>query len=123
MAYGDIPNETAPARLLIVEDDVLLASSLDELLSASGFEVVGIAGSAATAASLAGERHPQLALIDIRLVGPIDGIELACHFREQFRIQRFSYPDWQIRRRKNAPFWQSLLGSRRSRTARANFSM
>src|SRR5437764_15452448 len=86
MAYGDIPNETAPARLLIVEDDVLLASSLDELLSASGFEVIGIAGSAAAAASLVGERHPQLALIDIRLVGPIDGIELACHFRDQFRI-------------------------------------
>jgi DNA-binding NarL/FixJ family response regulator len=86
MAFGDIPNETSPARLLIVEDDVLVASSLDELLSASGFDVVGIAGSAATAASLAGERHPQLALIDIRLVGPIDGIELACHFREQFRI-------------------------------------
>jgi DNA-binding NarL/FixJ family response regulator len=78
MAFGDIPNETSPARLLIVEDDVLVASSLDELLSASGFDVVGIAGSAATAASLAGERHPQLALIDIRLVGPIDGIELAC---------------------------------------------
>src|SRR5205823_12632660 len=86
MAFGDIPNETSPARLLIVEDDVLLASSLDELLSASGFEVVGIAGSAATAASLAGERHPQLALIDIRLVGAVDGIELACHFGEQFRI-------------------------------------
>ena len=85
MAFGDIPDENALARLLIVEDDVLLASSLEELLSASGFEVVGIAGSAATAASLAGERHPQLALIDIRLVGPIDGIELPCHFREQFR--------------------------------------
>src|SRR6266513_5981578 len=86
MAFSDIPNETAPARLLIVEDGVLLASSLDELLSASGFEVVGIAGSAATAASLAGERHPELALIDIRLVGPMDGIELACQLREQFRI-------------------------------------
>jgi len=86
MAFGEIPNKTAPARLLIVEDDVLLASSLQELLNASGFEVVGIAGSAATAASLAEERHPQLALIDICLVGPIDGIDLACHFREQFRI-------------------------------------
>jgi|GraSoiStandDraft_4_1057263.scaffolds.fasta_scaffold53332_4 DNA-binding response OmpR family regulator len=86
MAFGGTPNETAPARLLIVEDDVLLATALEELLCTSGFEVVGIAGSAATAASLAGERHPQLALIDIRLVGPIDGIELACHLREQFRI-------------------------------------
>jgi DNA-binding NarL/FixJ family response regulator len=86
MAFGDIPNGTGPARLLIVEDDILLASSLDELLSASGFDVVGIAGSAATALGLAEERHPQLALIDIRLVGPIDGIELAYLFREEFRI-------------------------------------
>ena len=86
MAFGDLPNDTAPARLLIVEDDGLLASSLEELLNASGFDVVGIAGSAATAASLAEERQPQLALIDIRLVGPIDGIELACHFRDQLRI-------------------------------------
>jgi DNA-binding NtrC family response regulator len=86
MTFGHVPNETAPARLLIVEDDVLLASSLEELLSDVGFEVVGIAGSAATAASLAGERHPQLALIDIRLVGSVDGIELACYFREQFGI-------------------------------------
>jgi two-component system cell cycle sensor histidine kinase/response regulator CckA len=104
IAFADIPNETSPARLLVVEDDVLVASSLDELLNASGFDVVGIAGSAATAASLADEWHPQLALIDIRLVGPIDRIELACHFREQFRIPTISYPASQIRRRKNAPF-------------------
>jgi len=58
MALGDM--ETPSARLLIVEDDVLLASALEELLNDSGFEVVGTAGSAATALSLAGERHPQL---------------------------------------------------------------
>jgi DNA-binding response OmpR family regulator len=86
MTSGDVRNQTSPARLLIVEDDVLLASSLEELLSHAGFEVVGIAGSGATAVSLAGERHPQLALIDIRLVGPIDGIELACQLREEFQI-------------------------------------
>jgi len=74
------------SRLLIVEDDVLLVSSLEELLSDSGFEVVGTAGSAATALSLAEERQPQLALIDIRLVGPIDGIELARQLRDRFRI-------------------------------------
>src|SRR5215813_11730594 len=86
MAFGDILSETGSARLLIVEDDVLLASSLEELLSDSGFEVVGVAGSAATALSIAGERHPALALIDICLVGPVDGIELACRLREQYRI-------------------------------------
>jgi DNA-binding response OmpR family regulator len=86
MAFGDILSETGPARLLIVEDDVLLASSLEELLSDSGFEVVGVAGSAAAALSLAGERNPALALVDICLVGPVDGIELACRLREQYRM-------------------------------------
>src|SRR5438874_6800014 len=123
MAFSDIPNETAPARLLIVEDDVLLASSLDELLSASGFEVVGIAGSAATAASLAGERHPQLASSIYDWWGQLTVSNWPVTSASNFGYQRFSYPDWQIRRRKNAPFWQSLLGSCRSRIARANFSM
>jgi len=86
MAFGHIPSGTGPARLLIVEDHLLVASSLDELLSDSGFEVVGIAGSAATAMALAGERHPQLALIDIGLIGPVDGIELAYQLREQLQI-------------------------------------
>jgi len=46
MAFGGISNLPRPARLLIVEDDVLLASALQELLSDSGFDVVGTAGSA-----------------------------------------------------------------------------
>ena len=86
MAFSDIKNIPQPARVLIVEDDVLLASALQELLADSGFEVVGTAGSAAAALSLAKDRAPQLALIDICLVGPIDGIELACRFRDEYRI-------------------------------------
>ena len=65
MAFGDIANDPQPARLLIVEDDVLLASAVQELLRDSGFEVVGTAGSAAAAVSLAKDQNPQLALIDI----------------------------------------------------------
>jgi len=86
MAFGGISNLPRPARLLIVEDDVLLASALQELLSDSGFDVVGTAGSAAAALSLAKDQNPQLALIDICLVGPIDGIELACRLRDEYRI-------------------------------------
>jgi DNA-binding response OmpR family regulator len=85
MAFGDIPNDPRPARLLIVEDDVLLASALQELLCDSGFEVVGTAGSATAALSLAKDQHPTLALIDICLVGPVDGIELACRLRDEYR--------------------------------------
>ena len=86
VSFSDFPPETRSARLLIVEDDVLLVSSLEELLSDSGFDVVGTVGSAATALSLAEERQPQLALIDIRLIGPIDGIELARQLRDRFQI-------------------------------------
>src|SRR5262249_18834372 len=86
MAFADVPNDARPARLLIVEDDVLLASALQELLGGSGFEFVGTAGSAAGALPLAKDQDPQLALIDICLVGPIDGIELACRFRDEYRI-------------------------------------
>ena len=62
-SVGGFSPETRSARLLIVEDDPLLVSSLEELLSDSGFEVVGTAASAATALSLAEERRPELALI------------------------------------------------------------
>jgi CheY-like chemotaxis protein len=86
MAFGEIPNDPRPARLLIVEDDILLASAVQELLRDSGFEVVGTAGSAAAALSLAKDQNPQLALIDISLVGRIDGIELACRLRDEYRI-------------------------------------
>jgi CheY-like chemotaxis protein len=84
--FSDFPPETRSARLLIVEDDVLLVSSLEELLSDSGFEVAGTVGSAATALSIAEERQPELALIDIQLLGPVDGIELARQLRDRFQI-------------------------------------
>jgi CheY-like chemotaxis protein len=85
-SFGEFPPKSRSARLLIVEDDVLLASAVQELLRDSGFEVVGTAGSAAAALSLAKDQNPQLALIDISLVGPIDGIELACRLRDEYRI-------------------------------------
>jgi len=79
-------NDSRSARLLVVEDDALLASALQELLDDAGFEVVGTAGSAAAALSLAKDQSPQLALVDICLVGPIDGIELACRLRAEYRV-------------------------------------
>src|ERR1051326_9383993 len=85
-SFGEFPPKSRSARLLIVEDDVLLASAVQELLRDSGFEVVGTAGSAAAALSLAKDQNPQIALIDICLVGPIDGIELACRLRDEYLI-------------------------------------
>lgn len=75
-----------PATILIVEDDPLVASTIRQVLHESGFAVAGVASTGAEAISLAGARPPQLALIDIRLAGPMDGIEVACALREQLDI-------------------------------------
>ena len=75
-----------PTSILIVEDEALIASYIEEVLAESGFRVAGIAASGPEALSLAEETQPRLALVDIRLTGPIDGIELACVLREKFSI-------------------------------------
>ena len=75
-----------PTSILIVEDEALVASYIEEVLAESGFRVAGIAASGPEALSLAEETRPRLALVDIRLTGPIDGIELACQLRQKFAV-------------------------------------
>jgi CheY-like chemotaxis protein len=80
------PDGSKTISILIVEDEALIASYIKEVLDESGFGVAGIAASGREALSLAAESHPTLALVDIRLTGPIDGIELACRLREEFAV-------------------------------------
>ena len=80
------PDRSKPISILIVEDEALIASYIGEVLGESGFHVAGIAASGHEALSLAAETGPDLALVDIRLTGPIDGIELACQLRERFAV-------------------------------------
>lgn len=79
-------DRSKPVSILIVEDEALIASYIEEVLGESGFRVAGIAGSGEEALSLAAETRPTLALVDIRLTGPVDGIELACRLRESFDL-------------------------------------
>ncbi len=79
-------DRSKPVSILIVEDEALVASYIEEVLAESGFRVAGIAASAPEALSLTAETQPALALVDIRLTGPVDGIELACKLREDFGL-------------------------------------
>jgi DNA-binding NarL/FixJ family response regulator len=74
----------ASASLLIVEDEALIASYIQEVLAESGFTIVGIASSGPEALSLAGESRPDLALVDIKLAGAMDGIEAAQLMRKRY---------------------------------------
>jgi two-component system, response regulator PdtaR len=69
--------------ILIVEDDPLIASCIHENLIDAGFVVVGRVSSGTEALSLAASSKISLALVDIRLAGPFDGIELACLLRDR----------------------------------------
>lgn len=65
------------ARVLVVEDDHLVSMDIEHTLTEAGFVVVGIAASAAQALALAHAERPDLALMDIRLLGQRDGIDAA----------------------------------------------
>jgi CheY-like chemotaxis protein len=54
-----------PAGVLIVEDEFLVALDLDDIISAAGFRVVGIAADATGVETLSQE--PRLALVDLNL--------------------------------------------------------
>jgi len=75
--------DTAPKRILIVEDEALVALYTRELLEDAGYEVVGIAPTGLAALSMASVAPPYLALVDIRIPGGMDGIATAAQLRAQ----------------------------------------
>lgn len=66
-----------PLRVMIVEDEALLAYALEEDLREAGHEVVGAAPSSRDAIRLAERTHPELALIDIHLLDGPTGVDVA----------------------------------------------
>ncbi len=67
----------SPAKILIVEDEVMLAKELARKLKDFGYEVVGAVGSGEDAVQRAEETLPDLILMDIKLDSEMDGIEAA----------------------------------------------
>jgi DNA-binding NarL/FixJ family response regulator len=63
------------ARILIVEDEAVVAEDLAAMLVQLGYEVVGRAAEGGKAIAMACELQPDLVLMDIRLRGLMDGIE------------------------------------------------
>ncbi|CBS89714.1 response regulator [Azospirillum lipoferum] len=74
------------ARILIVEDDRIVARDIQHQLSRMGHVVVGMSANGEEAVRLAGSHRPDLVLMDIRLEGEMDGIEAARRIRDSQRI-------------------------------------
>jgi CheY-like chemotaxis protein len=67
----------AVARILIVEDERLIAIDLQRRLTRLGHSVVGLAASGVEAIQKALALYPDVVLMDIRLQGAMDGVEAA----------------------------------------------
>lgn len=74
---GATKESLARVRILVVEDDFLVAADVEAALLDAGFDVVGVAETGDAAIALAREQKPLLILMDIRLAGPRDGIDTA----------------------------------------------
>ena len=73
-------------KLMIVEDEGLVALAIQRALERLGYEVVATTASGNEAFRLASETAPDLILMDIRLKGEVDGIEVADRIRQTHKI-------------------------------------
>jgi two-component system, response regulator PdtaR len=76
-ALGSTRDAILLPRLLIVEDDFLVALAAEAALREAGFEVTGVVASAEEAIERATAQRPVLVIMDVRLSGGRDGIEAA----------------------------------------------
>ncbi len=74
-------------RIMVVEDDALIALDMVSLLEDLGHEVIAEAADALTAWELAEGDKPDVALVDIRLARNTDGGQLALKLYDQLGIR------------------------------------
>lgn len=86
-ALASYESKLGRARVIVAEDDFLIAMQTQEALSAAGLEVVGVAVTAEEVLDLARQERPALVVMDIRLAGRRDGIEAARELFQKFNIR------------------------------------
>jgi len=68
-----------PSRILVVEDEQIVALDLQHGLGRLGYTVVATADNARNALILTHDQRPDLVLMDVKINGPMDGIEAGRH--------------------------------------------
>jgi PAS domain S-box-containing protein len=96
-------------RILVVEDQRLIAADIENTLKKLGYVVVGNVSSAEDAISTSDHVRPELVLMDVRLRGEMDGIQAAEIIRDRFNVPVVyltAYADEAtiLRAKKTAPF-------------------
>jgi CheY-like chemotaxis protein len=74
------------AKIMLVDDEVIVAQDLKNRLENLGYDVVAMAHTGEDAIESAGETRPDLVIMDIQLSGEMDGIEAAGIILKRFGI-------------------------------------
>ncbi|WP_439518293.1 response regulator [Hydrogenophaga sp.] len=99
----------SPARILIVEDETIVAFNLQQRLTQLGYDVPAVAVSGQESLDLIGQTRPDLVLMDIHIEGDMDGIEVAARLKEQnpvpvIYLTAYSEDSTLERARKTSPY-------------------
>ncbi len=73
-------------RILIVEDEQIIAIEIENVLQNLGYEVVSIVDNGNETLKKVEQDTPDLILMDIRIKGKMDGIEVATQIHSQFEV-------------------------------------
>jgi len=69
---------------MIVEDEAIIAKDLQLSLVEMGYDAFAIAASVPEAIARSSAKRPDIVLVDIRIKGPADGIQLAEVLKKEF---------------------------------------
>lgn len=79
-------NTAVASKILIVEDEGIVAFNLQQRLQHMGYCITGLAESGAEGLALVSQERPDLVLMDIHIKGEMDGIELASALNRDFDL-------------------------------------
>ena len=73
-------------KILIVEDEAIIAAEIEEILISLGYEVIGKAKNGDKALDFFFNKSIDLAILDITIKGTLDGIDLAKIIKEKYKF-------------------------------------
>jgi PAS domain S-box-containing protein len=115
------------AKILIVEDDAILAAHLEMILSQMGYQVVGLAATGESAVQTALEQEPDVILMDVHLRGEMNGIQAAAQIHQHNQVPIIyltAYTDEDsLQQAKTADAYAYLSKPVRDRELRASIEM
>jgi DNA-binding NarL/FixJ family response regulator len=74
-------------KVLIVEDERVVAKDLKQTLESMGYDVIGMAATRDETIAICEQHLPDIVLMDIRIKGDVDGIDTATELHKLYRLR------------------------------------